>query len=88
VTVYRRTSELAREDEETGQNDAIIAFLQTHAKAKAGDIAEQLYSTIHMSVGEVQLHLGVLIDKQQVVIDEQGYHSWKKDEPPLVLQVP
>ena len=74
--MYRRTSEMAREEEETGQNDAIIDFLQTHAKAKAVDIAEQLYSTIHMSVGEVQLYLGDLIDKQQVAIDKQGYHSW------------
>ena len=76
MRVYRRTSELAREEEETGQNDAIIDFLQTHAKAKAGDIAERLYSTIHMSVGEVQLYLGKLIDNQQVVVDKHGYHSW------------
>jgi hypothetical protein len=74
--VYRRTSEMAREEEETGQNDAIIDFLQTHAKAKAVDIAERLYSTIHMSVGEVQLYLGKLIDNQQVVVDKHGYHSW------------
>jgi predicted transcriptional regulator len=74
--VYRRTSEMAREEEETGQNDAIIDFLQTHEKAKAVDIAERLYSTIHMSVGEVQLYLGKLIDKNQVVIDKHGYHSW------------
>ena len=74
--MYRRTSEMAREEEETGQNDAIIDFLKTHAKVKAVDIAERLYSTIHMSVGEVQLYLGKLIDKQQVVIDKQGYHSW------------
>ena len=74
--MYRRTSEMAREEEETGQNDAIVDFLQTHAKAKAVDIAERLYSTIHMSVGEVQLYLGKLIDKNQVVIDKHGYHSW------------
>ena len=76
MRVYRRTSELAREEEETGQNDAIVDFLKTHAKAKAVDIAERLYSTIHMSVGEVQLYLGKLIDNQQVVVDKQGYHSW------------
>jgi len=76
LNVYRRTSEMAREEEETGQNDAIIAFLKTHAKVKAVDIAERLYSTIHMSVGEVQLYLGDLIDKQQVAVDKQGYHSW------------
>ena len=67
---------MAREEEETGQNDAIVDFLQTHEKAKAVDIAERLYSTIHMSVGEVQLYLGKLIDNQQVVVDKQGYHSW------------
>jgi len=76
VNVYRRTSEMAREEEETGQNDAIVDFLQTHAKVKAVDIAERLYSTIHMSVGEVQLYLGKLIDNQQVVVDKHGYHSW------------
>lgn len=76
MRVYQRTSEMAREEEETGQNDAIIAFLKTHAKVKAVDIAERLYSTIHMSVGEVQLYLGKLIDKQQVAVDKQGYHSW------------
>ena len=74
--MYRRTSEMAREEEETGQNDAIIDFLKTHAKVKAVDIAERLYSTIHMSVGEVQLYLGKLIDNQQVVVDKHGYHSW------------
>ena len=74
--MYRRTSEMVREEEETGQNDAIIDFLKTHAKVKAVDIAERLYSTIHMSVGEVQLYLGDLIDKQQVAVDKQGYHSW------------
>lgn len=76
MRVYQRTSEMAREEEKTGQNDAIVDFLKTHAKAKAIDIAETLYSTIHMSVGEVQLYLGDLIDKQQITIDKQGYHSW------------
>jgi hypothetical protein len=67
---------MASEEEETGHNEAIVDFLQTHEKVKAVDIAERLYSTIHMSVVEVQLYLGDLIDKQQVTLDEQGYHSW------------
>ena len=77
MRVYRRTSEMVSEEEKTGHNEAIRDFLKTHEKAKAVDIAERLYSTIHMSVGEVQLYLGDLIDKQQVTLDEQGYHSWK-----------
>ena len=76
MNVYRRTSEMASEEEKTGHNEAICDFLQTHEKAKAVDIAERLYSTIHMSVVEVQLYLGDLIDKKQVSLDEQGYHSW------------
>ena len=77
MNVYRRTSEMASEEETTGHNDAIVDFLQTHEKAKAVDIAERLFSTLHLSVVEVQLYLGDLIDKQQVAIDKQGYHSWK-----------
>lgn len=77
MKVYKRTSEMVGEEEKTGHNEAIRDFLKTHEKAKAVDIAERLYSTIHMSVGEVQLYLGELIDKQQVTIDKQGYHSWK-----------
>ncbi len=76
MKVYRRTSELVSEEEKTGQNDAIVDFLKTHEKAKTVDIAERLYSTLHMSVGEVQLYLGELIDKKQVALDEQGCHSW------------
>ena len=74
--MYRRTSEMASEKEETGHNEVICDFLQTHEKAKAVDIAERLYSTIHMSVGEVQLYLGDLVDQHQVTLDSQGYHSW------------
>jgi len=85
--VYKRTSEMASEEETTGHNETIVDFLKTHEKAKAVDIAERLYSTIHMSVGEVQLYLGDLIDKQQVALDKQGYHSWKKGEPPSIIQV-
>ena len=77
MNVFRRTSEMVGEEEETRHNEAIVDFLKTHEKAKAVDIAERLFSTIHMSVCEVQLYLGDLIDKQQVTIDEQGYHSWK-----------
>ena len=87
MNVYRRTSEMASEEETTGHNDAIVDFLQTHEKAKAVDIAERLYSTIHMSVVEVQLYLGDLIDTQQVTLDEHGYHSWKKGESPSIIQV-
>jgi len=87
LKVYRRTSEMVSEEEKTGYNEAIRDFLKTHEKAKAVDIAERLYSTIHMSVGEVQLYLGELIDKQQITIDKQGYHSWKKGEPPSIIQV-
>ena len=76
MNVYRRTSEMASEEETTGHNDAIVDFLQTHEKAKAVDIAERLFSTLHLSVVEVQLYLGDLIDKQQVALDKQGYHSW------------
>lgn len=68
-------------------NEAIRDFLKTLEKAKAVDIAERLYSTLHLSVGEVQLYLGELIDKQQVTLDEQGYHSWKKGEPPSMIPV-
>ncbi len=82
--MYRRTSELASEEETTGHNEAIVDFLKTHEKAKAVDIAERLYSTIHMSVGEVQLYLGELIDKKQVAIDKQGYHSWIMAGPSII----
>jgi len=68
---------MANEKEKTRHNEVIRDFLKTHEKAKAVDIAERLYSTIHMSVGEVQLYLGELIDQQHVTLDEQGYHSWK-----------
>ena len=68
-------------------NEAIRDFLKTLEKAKAVDIAERLYSTLHLSVGEVQLYLGELIAKQQVTLDEQGYHSWKKGEPPSMIPV-
>ena len=78
---------MVSEEEKTGHNDAIVDFLKTHEKAKAVDIAERLYSTLHMSVGEVQLYLGELIDKKQVTLDKQGYHSWKKGEPPSIIQV-
>jgi hypothetical protein len=67
---------MASEKEETRHHEAIVDFLKTHDKVKAVDIAERLYSTIHMSVGEVQLYLGTLIDKQQIAIDKHGYHSW------------
>ena len=62
--------------EQTQQNEVIVDFLKTHEKATAVDIAERLYSTIHMSVGEVELYLGELIDTKQSVIDQHGYHSW------------
>jgi hypothetical protein len=78
---------MVSKEEKTGHNEAIRDFLKTHEKAKAVDIAERLYSTIHMSVGEVQLYLGELIDKQQVTLDKQGYHSWKKGVPPSITQV-
>ena len=81
MKVFRRTSEMVGEEEETGHNEAIRDFLKTHEKAKAVDIAERLYSTLHMSVGEVQLYLGELIDKQQVALDKQGYHSCKIASP-------
>jgi hypothetical protein len=68
---------MASEKEDAGHHEAIDNFLKTHDKAKAVDIAERLYSTIHMSVGEVQLYLGTLIDNQQIAIDKHGYHSWK-----------
>jgi hypothetical protein len=68
-------------------NEAIRDFLKTLEKAKAVDIAERLYSTLHLSVSEIQLYLGELIDKQQVTLDEQGYHSWKKGEPPSMIPV-
>jgi len=67
--------------EKTGHNEAIVDFLKTHERAKAVDIAERLYSTLHLSVGEVQLYLGELIDKQQVALDKQGYYSWKIASP-------
>ena len=75
--MYRRTSEMVGKAEKTGHNEVILDFLKTHERAKAVDIAERLYSTLHMSVGEVQLYLGELIDKQQVALDKQSYHSWK-----------
>jgi len=67
-------------------NEAIRDFLKTLEKAKAVDIAERLYSTLHLSVSEIQLYLGEFIDKQQVTL-EQGYHSWKKGEPPSMIPV-
>ena len=73
----RRTSEMASKNEEDRQSEAIVNFLKTHEKAKAVDIAERLYTTLHMSVGEVQLYLGALIDTKQIAINKQGYHSWK-----------
>ena len=75
MRVYRRTSEMASNEEKDRYNEAIVDFLKTHDKAKAVDIAERLYSTIHMSVGEAQLYLGELIDKKQIAIDKQGHHS-------------
>jgi hypothetical protein len=42
--VFRRTSETVSEEEEMGHNDAIVDFLQTHAKAKAVDIASPTLS--------------------------------------------
>ena len=75
MKVYRRTKEMVSEEEEARHNEAIVDFLTTHEKAKAVDIAERLYSTIHMSVGEAQLYLGELIDKKQIAIDKQGHHS-------------
>lgn len=86
MRVYRRTSEMVSEKEKTGHNEAIRDFLKTLENAKAVDIAESLYSILHLSVGEVQLYLGELIDKQQVTL-EQGYHSWKKGEPPSMIPV-
>ena len=87
MKVFRRTSEMVGEGEETGHNEAIVDFLKTHEKAKAVDIAERLFSTIHMSVVEVQFYLGDLIDKQQVALDKQGYYSWKNSESPSIIQV-
>ena len=87
MIVYRRTSEMVSEKEKTGHNEAIRDFLKTLEKAKAVDIAESLYSILHLSVSEIQLYLGELIDKQQVTLDEQGYHSWKKGEPPSMIPV-
>jgi len=74
--VYRRTSEMAREEETMGHHKVICDFLQTHEQAKAVDIAERLFSTLHMSVGEVQRYLGDLIDQHRVTLDAQGYHTW------------
>ncbi len=74
--MYRRTSEMARKEETMEHNNVICDFLQTHEKAKAVDIAEQLFSTIHMSVGEVQRYLGDLIDQHYVTLDAHGYHTW------------
>ena len=76
MRVYRHTGDMVSEKEETKHNEAIVTFLKTHGKATAVDIAERLYSTIHMSVGEVQLYLGELIDKKQITINKHGYHSW------------
>ena len=75
--MYRHTGNRVSMKKETKHNEAIVDFLKTHEKATAVDIAERLYSTIHMSVGEVQLYLGELIDTKQSVIDQHGYHSWK-----------
>jgi hypothetical protein len=77
MKVYRYTSNRVSKKKETKHNEAIVDFLKTHAKTTAVDIAERLYSTIHMSVGEVQLYLGELIDTNQITIDQHGYHSWK-----------
>ena len=77
---------MVSEKEKTGHNEAIRDFLKTLENAKAVDIAESLYSILHLSVGEVQLYLGELIDKQQVTL-EQCYHSWKKGEPPSMIPV-
>ena len=76
MRVSRRTSEMASKKEEDRHSEAIVNFLKTHEKAKAVDIAERLYTTLHMSVGEVQLYLGALIDTKQIAIDQHGYHSW------------
>jgi hypothetical protein len=72
---------MAKAEEQTGHSDAIQAFLQTHEKTKAVDIAEQLYATLHLSVGEVQLYLGDLIDQHHVTLDAQGYHAWNLASP-------
>ncbi len=79
--MYRRTSEMIRLEEQTRHSDTIRAFLQTHGKATAVDIAEQLYATLHLSVGEVQLYLGDLIDRHHVTLDTYGYHAWSRDGP-------
>ena len=55
---------MVSKEKEAKHNEVIVDFLKTHEKATAVDIAERLYSTIHMSVGEVQLYLGELIDKK------------------------
>ena len=77
MKVYRHTGNRVSKKNETKHNEAIVDFLKTHEKATAVDIAERLYSMIHMSVGEVQLYLGELIDTKQITIDKQGYHSWR-----------
>ena len=79
--MYRRTSEMIREEEQTRHSVTIRAFLQTHGKATAVDIAEQLYATLHLSVGEVQRYLGDLIDRHHVTLDAHGYHAWSRDGP-------
>ncbi len=72
---------MAREEETMEQNQVICDFLQTHEKTTAVDIAERLFSTIHMSVGEVQRYLGDLIDQHHVTLDAHGYHTWTHSVP-------
>lgn len=77
MRVYRHTGNMVSKEKEARHNEVIDDFLKTHRKVTAVDVAERLYSTIHMSVGEVQLYLGELIDNKHITIDKQGYHSWK-----------
>ena len=75
--VFRRTGNMISKEKEARHNEAIDGFLKIHGKVTAVDIAERLYSKIHMSVGKVQLYLGELIDNKHSTIDKHGYHSWK-----------
>jgi hypothetical protein len=77
MSVFRRTGNMVSKEKEAKHNEVTVDFLKINEKVTAVDIAERLHSTIHMSVGEVQLYLGELIDKNQITIDQQGYHSWK-----------
>ena len=70
--MYHHTSEMISTKKQDQHRETILNFLKTHTNTKAVDIAEKLYSTLHMSVGEVQLYLGELIDQHQVAIDEHG----------------